>query len=187
MIVRRHSRQRFERTRFKVQVGVQPQCVGQVCLHAFMHEGPSAQCVAQFQHIHQIGFVQQQQISCSDLRPGQPRVFAFQLQMVSLYQPNGCGPPTESPSKYRVFCCLLLCFPHHLEELIMTGTDVLPSLLYKISQNQIAICAAIEELSLWVEQRGSTQVSDKVRHSLELLHQNAEFISEGIADLKVSH
>ena len=114
-------------------------------------------------------------------------VFANALSKHNTISRMDVGPPTESPEKYRIFCCLLLCFPHHLEELIMTGTDVLPSLLYKISQNQIAFCAAIEELSLWVEQRGSTQVSDKVRHSLELLHQNAEFISEGIADLKVSY
>jgi hypothetical protein len=37
----------------------------------------------------------------------------------------------------------------------MPNSDLLPSLLFKINQNQLALEAAITELTLWVEQRGS--------------------------------
>ncbi len=36
----------------------------------------------------------------------------------------------------------------------MSNADLLPSLLFKINQNQLALEAAIMELTLWVEQRG---------------------------------
>lgn len=39
----------------------------------------------------------------------------------------------------------------------MSNADLLPSLLFKINQNQLAIEASIMELTLWVEQRGSAQ------------------------------
>ncbi|CAI8751293.1 hypothetical protein EMIT0P218_150082 [Pseudomonas sp. IT-P218] len=35
----------------------------------------------------------------------------------------------------------------------MSNADLLPSLLFKINQNQLALEAAIMELTLWVEQR----------------------------------
>jgi len=41
----------------------------------------------------------------------------------------------------------------------MSNTDLLPSLLFKINQNQLALEAAIMELTLWVEQRGSAEVA----------------------------
>lgn len=37
----------------------------------------------------------------------------------------------------------------------MPNSDLLPSLLFKINQNQLALEAAIMELTIWVEQRGS--------------------------------
>lgn len=37
----------------------------------------------------------------------------------------------------------------------MPNSDLLPSLLFKINQNQLALEAAVMELTLWVEQRGS--------------------------------
>jgi hypothetical protein len=36
----------------------------------------------------------------------------------------------------------------------MPNSDLLPSLLFKINENQLALEAAIMELSNWVEQRG---------------------------------
>jgi hypothetical protein len=39
----------------------------------------------------------------------------------------------------------------------MPNSDLLPSLLFKINQNQLALEAAIMELTLWVEQRGSVR------------------------------
>jgi len=45
----------------------------------------------------------------------------------------------------------------------MPNSDLLPSLLFKINQNQLALEAAIMELTLWVEQHGSGDVAENVR------------------------
>ncbi|WP_282355098.1 hypothetical protein [Pseudomonas sp. PS01303] len=51
----------------------------------------------------------------------------------------------------------------------MPNADLLPSLLFKINQNQPALEAAIMELTLWVEQRGSGEVGGNVRGALETI------------------
>ena len=43
----------------------------------------------------------------------------------------------------------------------MPNSDLLPSLLFKINENQLALEAAIMELTNWVEMRGSADVADK--------------------------
>ena len=48
----------------------------------------------------------------------------------------------------------------------MSNADLFPSLLLKINQNQLALEAAIMELTLWVEQRGSGEVGGNVRGAL---------------------
>lgn len=48
----------------------------------------------------------------------------------------------------------------------MSNADLLPSLLFKINQNQLALEAAIKELTLWVERRGSGEVGGNVRGAL---------------------
>jgi hypothetical protein len=48
----------------------------------------------------------------------------------------------------------------------MPNSDLLPSLLFKINENQQALEAAIMELTLWVEQRGSGEVGGNVRGAL---------------------
>jgi hypothetical protein len=58
----------------------------------------------------------------------------------------------------------------------MPNSDLLPSLLFKINENQLALEAAIMELSNWVEQRGSADVADNVRGALEAIDKNEEFI-----------
>lgn len=65
----------------------------------------------------------------------------------------------------------------------MTNSDLLPSLLFKINQNQLALEAAIMELTLWVEQRGSAEVADNVRGALEAISRNEEFINMTLAVL----
>ncbi|EJM69388.1 hypothetical protein [Pseudomonas sp. GM55] len=45
----------------------------------------------------------------------------------------------------------------------MPDSDLLPSLLYKLHENQLALEAAILELSNWVEQRGSVDIADNAR------------------------
>ncbi|WNZ81904.1 hypothetical protein [Pseudomonas sp. P108] len=65
----------------------------------------------------------------------------------------------------------------------MLDTDLLPSLLYKINENQLALEAAILELSNWLEQRGYTEVADNVREALAATHRNEEFIKLTLAVL----
>lgn len=65
----------------------------------------------------------------------------------------------------------------------MPTHDLIPSLIYKLNENQLAIAAAVEELSIWVEQRGSTDVAVNVRTTLTTLDENLVFITRGIAEL----
>jgi hypothetical protein len=63
----------------------------------------------------------------------------------------------------------------------MPNSDLLPSLLFKLNENQLALEAAILELSNWVEQRGSAEVADNVRGALEAIDKNEEFIKMTLA------
>jgi hypothetical protein len=65
----------------------------------------------------------------------------------------------------------------------MPNSDLLPSLLYKLNENQLALEAAILELSNWVEQRGSADVADNVRGALDVIDKNEEFIKMTLAVL----
>ena len=65
----------------------------------------------------------------------------------------------------------------------MPTHDLIPSLIYKLNENQLAIAAAVEELSIWVEQCGSTDVAVNVRTTLTTLDENLVFITRGIAEL----
>ncbi|OXR36798.1 hypothetical protein PSJE_15800 [Pseudomonas jessenii] len=63
----------------------------------------------------------------------------------------------------------------------MPNSDLLPSLLFKINENQLALEAAIMELTNWVEQRGAADVADNVRAALEAIDKNEEFIKMTLA------
>jgi hypothetical protein len=63
----------------------------------------------------------------------------------------------------------------------MPNSDLLPSLLFKLNENQLALEAAIMELSNWVEQRGAADVADNVRSALEAIDRNEEFIKMTLA------
>lgn len=65
----------------------------------------------------------------------------------------------------------------------MPNSDLLPSLLFKINENQLALEAAIMELSNWVEMRGSADVADNVRSALNTIDRNEEFIKITLAVL----
>lgn len=65
----------------------------------------------------------------------------------------------------------------------MPNSDLLPSLIFKINENQLALEAAILELSSWVEQRGATDVADNVRGALDTIDKNEEFIKMALAVL----
>ena len=63
----------------------------------------------------------------------------------------------------------------------MPNSDLLPSLLYKINENQLALEAAILELSNWVEAYGSADIADNVRGALDTIDKNEEFIKLTLA------
>jgi len=65
----------------------------------------------------------------------------------------------------------------------MPHSDLLPSLLFKINENQLALETAIIELSNWVEARGSADVADNVRTALDTIDKNEEFIKLSLAVL----
>ena len=65
----------------------------------------------------------------------------------------------------------------------MPNSDLLPSLLSKINENQLALEAAIMELTNWVEQQGGTEVPDNVRGALDTIDRNEEFIKLTLAVL----
>lgn len=65
----------------------------------------------------------------------------------------------------------------------MSNSDLLPSLLFKINENQLALEAAIMELTNWVEQRGAGGVAENVRSALDAIDRNEEFIKLTLAVL----
>jgi hypothetical protein len=65
----------------------------------------------------------------------------------------------------------------------MSNADLLPSLLFKLNENQLTLEAAIRELTLWVEQRGSAEVAGNVRGALDTISKNKEFIKLTLAVL----
>ncbi|WP_150755476.1 hypothetical protein [Pseudomonas fluorescens] len=64
-----------------------------------------------------------------------------------------------------------------------SNADLLPSLLFKINQNQLALEAAIMELTLWVERHGSAEVAGNVRGALDTISKNEEFVNMTLAVL----
>lgn len=67
----------------------------------------------------------------------------------------------------------------------MPNSDLIPSLLSKLYENQLALEASIMELSSWVEQRGSADVAENVRGALHTIDANEEFINLTLAVLMV--
>jgi hypothetical protein len=68
-------------------------------------------------------------------------------------------------------------------KITIPNSDLLPSLQFKINENQSALEAAILELSYWVEQRGAAEVAHNVRGALNTIDKNEEFIKLTLAVL----
>ncbi|KJZ51963.1 hypothetical protein [Pseudomonas marginalis] len=66
----------------------------------------------------------------------------------------------------------------------MASEYSLVDVLERIYHNQLALEAAIMELTLWVETQGASQTGGNVRGSLEAIGENAGFINQGLARLK---
>ncbi|WP_425331916.1 hypothetical protein [Pseudomonas eucalypticola] len=69
--------------------------------------------------------------------------------------------------------------------LAMKELPMQPVLLEKLYENQLAIAAAVEELTLWVEVRWEAEdIAENVRSALETLDRNADFINRTINELR---
>jgi hypothetical protein len=56
--------------------------------------------------------------------------------------------------------------------------------LEKIYQNQLALEAAVMELTLWAERTNAADVGDNVRGALHTIGENAGHIKQGLARVK---
>ncbi|KOY02173.1 hypothetical protein [Pseudomonas nunensis] len=68
----------------------------------------------------------------------------------------------------------------------MPGDYSLSDVLERIYTNQLALEAALMELTLRVEQEGSPEVGENIRRALETIGENAGHIKQGLAKLKGS-
>ncbi len=66
----------------------------------------------------------------------------------------------------------------------MSNEYSLSDVLERIYHNQLALEAAVMELTLWAEDRGSAEVGGNVRGALEAIGENAGHIKQGLARLK---
>ncbi len=66
----------------------------------------------------------------------------------------------------------------------MASEYSLPVVMEKIYENQIALEAAIMELTLLAERQGFADVGDNVRCALDRIGENAGFIKQGLARLR---
>jgi len=89
--------------------------------------------------------------------------------------------PGVLPTEHQFLCD---CYAFLIYRgIALPNSDLLPSLLFKINENQLALEAAILELSNWVEARGSADVADNVRGALDTIDRNEEFIKLTLAVL----
>ncbi|KHA70085.1 hypothetical protein NZ35_27650 [Pseudomonas chlororaphis] len=65
----------------------------------------------------------------------------------------------------------------------MANSDLLPSLLFKINENQLALEAAIMDLARLAEKTGNADFANSVRGSLSTIDKNEEFIKMTLAVL----
>lgn len=61
--------------------------------------------------------------------------------------------------------------------------DPTPALLSRLNQNVNALGSAIEEIGIWIDQRGSTETYHRINEHLEVLLENSDAIAELLVDL----
>jgi hypothetical protein len=59
----------------------------------------------------------------------------------------------------------------------------LPDVLERLHQNQLALEAALMDLTLRAERQGATETGDNVRGALHTIGENAGHIKQGVAKL----
>lgn len=65
--------------------------------------------------------------------------------------------------------------------------ETLPALLYRLNQNIMALGCAVEEIGIWIDQRGSTDVSRRITDHLAVLSENSDMVAELMGDLIARH
>lgn len=63
----------------------------------------------------------------------------------------------------------------------------LPDVLERLHHNQLALEAALMELTLLVESQGHADAGDNVRGALQTIGENAGHIKQGLARLKLQN
>ena len=66
----------------------------------------------------------------------------------------------------------------------MTDGYSLPEVIERIYSNQLALEAALMELTLYVEKQGALDTSENVRGALQTIGENAGYIRQGVAKQK---
>jgi hypothetical protein len=66
----------------------------------------------------------------------------------------------------------------------MLGDYSLPDVLERLYENQLALEAALMELTLLIEEQGAQEVGGNVRGALWTMSENAGYIKQGLARLK---
>jgi hypothetical protein len=61
--------------------------------------------------------------------------------------------------------------------------DPTAALLYRLNQNINALGAAIEEVGIWLDQRGATEAHGRINEHLEVLMDNSDSIADLLAEL----
>ncbi|WP_244657752.1 hypothetical protein ACOK4R_08025 [Pseudomonas fluorescens] len=69
----------------------------------------------------------------------------------------------------------------------MSGEFSLTDLLERMYENQLALEAALMELTLHSEKGGSTVVGENVRGALSVIGENAGHIKQALAKLRTKH
>jgi hypothetical protein len=69
------------------------------------------------------------------------------------------------------------------ESATMASEYSLADVLERIYHNQLALEAAVMELTLWAEQQNAFEVGDNVRGALHTIGENAGHIKQGLARL----
>lgn len=68
----------------------------------------------------------------------------------------------------------------------MSDEYSLPDVLERLYENQLALEAAVMELTLKVESQSASQLGQNVRGALEVIGENAGHIKQGLARLRSS-
>ncbi|NMY95648.1 hypothetical protein [Pseudomonas proteolytica] len=66
----------------------------------------------------------------------------------------------------------------------MASEYSLTDVLERLYQNQLALEAAVMELTLWTEQQNALDVGENIRGALHTISENAGHIKQGLARLR---